>query len=297
MPSQSIQPIDITEYILELIRRTSTDLPSDVEAALVQARATETPDSPADHTLGIILTNVALARQKGTPICQDTGTPIFYVDYPTGWSTIALRQQIETAVATATGQSLLRPNAVETLSGKNTGNNLGTGLPSIYFQEWAEAYLRIRLLLKGGGSENVGTQYSLPDTNLGAGRDLAGVRRCVLHSIHSAQGRGCSPGVLGVCIGGDRGQGYSEAKRQLLRPLSDRNPNPELAALEERLLREGNMLEIGPMGFGGKTSILGVKIGVLHRLPASYFVTIAYMCWAYRRRQFVYRGEGVAEYA
>ncbi|MBO9371018.1 MAG: fumarate hydratase, partial [Chloroflexi bacterium] len=177
-----------------------------------------------------------------------------------------------------------RQNAVDSLTGHNTGNNLGIGFPVFHFEEGApDDPLEVALLLKGGGSENVSIQYSLPYEPLKAGRDLEGVRRVVLDAVHRAQGEGCAPGILGVCIGGDRGTGYTHAKMQLLRPLDDVNPVPELAALEERLLGECNELGVGPMGFGGKTTVLGVKIGAAHRLPASFFVTVAYMCWACRR--------------
>ena len=134
---------------------------------------------------------------------------------------------------------------------------------------------RVHLLLKGGGCENMGAQYSLPDASLSAGRDLAGVRACVLHAVWRAQGMGCAPGVLGVCIGGDRAEGYARAKRQLMRPLGDEAPDPIIAGLERTLLKEANTLGIGPMGLGGNTTLLGVKIGGASRLPASFFVTIA----------------------
>jgi fumarate hydratase class I len=149
------------------------------------------------------------------------------------------------------------------------------------------------LQLKGGGCENVSTQYDLPNTQLNAGRDLEGVRRVVLDAVNKAQGLGCAPGVLGIAIGGDRGASYIKSKQQLLRPLEDTNPDPDLAKLEDRLLEESNELGIGPMGFGGKTTVMGVKIGTMHRLPASYFVSIAYMCWANRRASLRVIGEEV----
>jgi len=195
------------------------------------------------------------------------------------------------AVKEATARQYLRPNAVNTLTGKNTGNGAGRGIPFLHFAEWDKPEIEIRMLLKGGGSENVGSQYKLPDTRLDAGRDFEGVRKVVLDAVFQAQGKGCSPGTLGICIGGDRVSGYEESKRQLLRPLPDVNPEPKLAELEARLLREGNELGVGPMGFGGGTTLLGVKIGVLDRLPACYFVTISYMCWA-SRRTGVSIGEG-----
>jgi fumarate hydratase class I len=288
---------DLTEPILELVRLAATDLPPDVEAALRRAVEREAPGSAARGALETILKNVALARQNSTPICQDTGTPIFYVYHPEGWSTRQLRQQIRQAVAEATARAYLRPNSVDALTGKNSGNNLGDEhFPSIHFEEMEEESLTIDLMLKGGGCENVGAQYSLPNSALGAGRDLAGVRKVVLDAVHKAQGKGCAPGVLGVAVGGDRGSSYAASKEVLFRPLDEPSPAPELAALETRLAGEANQLGIGPMGFGGETTVLGAKLTGLHRLPASYFVSVSYMCWAYRRRRLVVR-DGQVSYA
>ena len=285
---------DLTPQIIELIRRLSTDLPPDVEASLTAALEREDPGSAARGALETILKNVKLARQNATPICQDTGTPIFYVSYPAGWSTRLLRQQIQSAVAEATRLSYLRPNAVDSLTGKNSGDNLGGDhFPSIHFTEVEGEALIMEALLKGGGCENVGAQYSLPNTPLGAGRDLAGVRKVVLDAVFKAQGKGCAPGVLGVAIGGDRGTSYAASKEVLNRPLDQPSPDPQLAALEERLTDEANQLGIGPMGFGGATTVLGTKITSLHRLPASYFVSVSYMCWAYRRRKMTIHGDQV----
>jgi fumarate hydratase class I len=285
---------DLTNDILELIRRTSTDLPPDVEQALGEARQREAQGSAARGALDTILENVALARRDSSPICQDTGTPIFIVRYPAGCSTRALREQIRDAIAQATKKAYLRPNAVDSLSGKNSGNNLGDDtFPMIHFEEVEGKTLTIDLLLKGGGSENVGAQYSLPHGGLSAGRDLEGVRRVALDAVHQAQGQGCAPGVLGIAIGGDRGSSYMASKEALLRALDDVNPDPALAELEGRILREANELGIGPMGFGGKTTVLGVKACGLHRLPASFFVSVSYMCWACRRRRMIVDGETV----
>lgn len=286
----------LTEPILELIRLAATDLPPDVEAALRQAVEREAPGSAARGVLEAILKNVELARQNSTPICQDTGTPIFYVYHPEGWSTRRLKEQIRAAVAEATRRAYLRPNAVDALTGKNSGDNLGDEhFPSIHFEETEGDTLTIDLMLKGGGCENVGAQYSLPNAPLGAGRDLAGVRKVVLDAVHKAQGKGCAPGILGVAIGGDRGSSYYASKEVLFNKLEEANPEPELAALEARLTQEANQLGIGPMGFGGNTTVLGTKITGLHRLPASYFVSVSYMCWAYRRRRMVYQ-EGTVSY-
>jgi fumarate hydratase class I len=277
---------DLTNEILELIRLASTDLPPDVESALKQAVEQEQPGSAARGALDTIMKNIELSRRNSTPICQDTGTPIFYVTNPAGWSTRQLRTQIEAAVVEATRRSFLRPNSVDSISGKNSGNNLGGSyFPTVHFEEVDDQCLTIDLMLKGGGCENVGAQYSLPNTALGAGRDLGGVRKVVLDAVHKAQGQGCAPGILGVAIGGDRGSSYYSSKEVLFRKLDDENPDPQLAALETRLTKEANQLGIGPMGFGGITTALGAKITSLNRLPASFFVTISYMCWAYRRRK------------
>ena len=285
---------DLTDPILELIRLAATDLPPDVEAGIREAVEQEEPGSAARGALETILKNVDMARQNSTPICQDTGTPLFYVQYPEGWSTRRLRGQIQGAVAQATQRAYLRPNAVDSLSGTNTGDNIGDDhFPTIHFEEIEGDTLQMDLMLKGGGCENVGAQYSLPNSALGAGRDLAGVRKVALDAVQKAQGRGCAPGILGIAIGGDRGSSFAASKETLLRQLGDSNSNPELADLEQRLTEESNQLGIGPMGFGGKTTVLGTKITATHRLPASYFVSVSYMCWAYRRRRMVVEGDQI----
>lgn len=278
-----MRDLELTNELVELVRRAATVLPADMEAALNRAKAEEEPGSAAEGALEAILQNVSMARELSTPICQDTGTPIFEIYYPVGVSTRALAEQIRQAVAIATRRAYLRPNAVDSLTGKNSGDNTGEDFPTLHFHEWDQDAIHMELLLKGGGCENVSTQYKLPEGRLKAGRDLEGVRRVVLDAVHQAQGKGCAPGVLGVAIGGDRGSSYIKAKQQLLRPLDDHNADEQLAGLEERLHQDANQLGIGPMGFGGKTTVLGVKVGAQHRLPASYFVSVAYMCWANRR--------------
>ena len=291
-----LQKVDLTDQFIELVRRAATNLPADMDEALKNAEQNEEEGSAAKGALDTILLNVQMAREYSTPICQDTGTPIFEVYYPLGVSTRALANQLRHAVSVATENSFLRPNAVDSLTGENSGNNTGDDFPTMHFHEWDADFIHVDLLLKGGGCENVSTQYKLPDAGLKAGRDLEGVRRVVLDAVYQAQGRGCGPAVLGVAIGGDRGSSYVKSKQQLFRQLNDENPNPELAALEKRLLSEANSLGIGPMGFGGKTTVLGVKIGSQHRLPASYFVSVAYMCWANRRAHMdVTVGDGSLE--
>ena len=285
---------DLTATFLELIRRAATDLPEDVEQALRQSREKEAAGSAARSALDTILENVGIARRNSTPICQDTGTPIVYFHYPLGWSTLKLKAQFEAALKDATKQAYLRPNAVNPVTGKNTGDNVGAGTPVLHFEEWENDYLEVDLMLKGGGCENVSTQYSLPNAELKAGRDLEGVRRVALDAVYKAQGKGCAPGFLGISVGGDRGVSYFVAKEQLFRKLNEVSPQPDVAALEGRITDQANQLGIGPMGFGGETTVLATQIGIPHRHPASFFVTVAYMCWAHRRRTLTWRA-GVAE--
>jgi fumarate hydratase class I len=292
-----VKELELTDAFVELIRKAATDLPAEMEQTLRDAKDREDKGSAAEGALMTIINNVEMARDASTPICQDTGTPIFEVYYPVGVSTRQLEQQIRAACASATAKSFLRPNAVDSLTGKNSGDNTGIDYPTIHFHEWDEDSIHVDLMLKGGGCENVSTQYKLPDTKLGAGRDLEGVRRVVLDAVQQAQGKGCAPGVLGIAIGGDRGASYVKSKQQLLRPLSDTNPEPELAQLEETLYEQANELGIGPMGFGGKTTVLGVKVGTLHRLPASFYVSVAYMCWANRRARMNVTPSGEVSYA
>jgi fumarate hydratase class I len=272
-----------TEKFVDVIAHASSQLPPDVVTALRRGRELESPGSLAAKALDSILTNIDMAKGNWQPICQDTGTPIAWIHHPVGMSTRMLTAAFEEAVRHATAKQVLRPNAVDPLTEKNTGHGQAPGIPSVHCEESDAPDVEVHLILKGGGCENVGAQYSLPNAKLKADRDLEGVRRCILDAVQQAQGKGCAPGIIGACFGGDRGSGFVESKRQLLRRLDDRNPLPELNRMEQQLLAQANELGIGPMGFGGKTTVLGVKIGHLGRLPASYFVSVSYMCWANRR--------------
>ena len=277
-----------TEALAALVRKTATTLPSDVESALRTGAAAEGQASAAGFVLDTLLRNAACAREGGVPMCQDTGTVTFWFDVPPGTDVVALREAARAAVAEATASGHLRQNTILEPSGTSRPDNLSETHPVVHVHvDAARSGIRARMLLKGGGSENMSRQYSLPDESLGAGRDLEGVRRCLLDAVWRAQGNGCAPGILGVCIGGDRATGYALAKEQLLRPLTDASQDPALAALERRVLEEANALGIGPMGLGGRTTLLGVKIAGASRLPASYFVTVAYLCWAGRRGETI----------
>ncbi len=275
------------ESMLALVAETSSNLPPDVRRAVARAMETEQPGTQAALALQTIALNVDMACDDVAPICQDTGMPTFEIRTPVGTNQIVMRKEIEEAIAESTKTGKLRPNAVDSLTGKNSGNNLGTGAPIVHFEQWEnENEIDVRLILKGGGCENKNIQYSLPCElpHLGrADRTLDGVRKCILHAVFQAQGHGCSIGAIGVAIGGDRASGYAFAKQQLFRTIDDINPNPELAKLEAYVMDHANDLGIGTMGFGGKATLIGCKIGSFHRLPACFFVTVAYDCWAFRR--------------
>jgi fumarate hydratase class I len=276
----------LANSLVELITQTSTNLPPDVRAAMGMMMDVETPATQSAQALDIIASNIDMAVEDESPICQDTGMPTFIVHTPVGVDQIRIAHAIREAVAEATRLGKLRPNSVDSLTGKNSGTNLGVETPVIHFEQWEQDEIEVKLILKGGGCENKNIQYSLPAEldHLGrAGRDLEGVRKCILHATWQAQGQGCAPGALGVCVGSDRAHGYALAKYQLLRSLDDVNPVPELAQLEEQILREANQLGVGAMGFGGKASLIGCKIAAANRLPASFFVSVAYECWAFRR--------------
>ena len=276
--------MDIEAKIARLVRKTSSALPQDVLDALKGAAQRETKGSSARMVLETLVENAALAFRNGTPMCQDTGTLTFFVDERL--RNVVTPAVVKNAVSFATEKGWLRRNTIDSVSGRSIDSNVSEGAPVIHYvePERPRSAPAVTLFMKGGGSENMSRQYSLPDSSLGAGRDLEGVRRCVLDAVYRAQGYGCAPGILGVCIGGDRACGFEEAKHQLLRHLDDENRDAELAGLEKRILKEANSLGIGPMGLGGKTTLLGVKIGSRPRVPASFFVTVAYLCWAARRQ-------------
>ncbi len=272
--------------LLELITQTSTNLPPDVRAAMSRQLRLETPGTQSAQALSIIASNIDMALEDEGAICQDTGMPTFVVHTPAGVNQLAIKEAISKAITEATRRGKLRPNSVDSLTGKNSGNNLGVETPVVHFEQWEEKEIEVKLLLKGGGCENMNIQYSVPCEldHLGrADRNLEGVRKCILHAVWQAQGHGCAPGALGVCIGSDRAHGYELAKQQLFRTLDDVNPDPALAKLEAEIMEEANRLGVGAMGFGGKVSLIGCKITAANRLPACFFVSVAYDCWAFRR--------------
>src|SRR5262245_53066205 len=242
------------DSVLQLIVRTSTDLPPDVRAAMKTSLNAEPQGTRASQALTIIAQNIDLAAEGEGAICQDTGMPTFEVKAPVGANQIWMRQQIREAVAEATRRGKLRPNSVDSITGQNSGDNLGPGTPIVHFEQWERPDIEVKLILKGGGCENTNAQYALPVElpHVGrADRNIDGVRKCILHAVLHAQGKGCSPGAVGVCIGGDRTSGYTHAKEQLFRTLDDVNPDSRLAELEAAVMATVNTLDVGAMGFGG----------------------------------------------
>ena len=280
--------LKLCNSIVELYRHAATSLPPDVETALRYAHAEEKRRSNAKAALLTILENIKIARQTSRPICQDTGVPVFFIEVPVGLSHVEIKREIIKATRIATKQVPLRANAVDVLTEKNSGDNTGIGFPVIYLQETRSKKLTINLMLKGSGCENVGQLYKLPIEELKAERDLEGIRKCVLDTVYKAQGKGCPPYIIGVGIGASKDQVTRLAKEQLMRRLGDTNKHEVLSGLEKRLLSDINKLGIGPLGFGGRTTAIGVKIGVNHRHPASYFVDVSVSCWANRRARIVW---------
>lgn len=275
------------ESMYQLVVETSTKLPKDVRRAILKAKLSENAGTRAAMSLDTITNNIMMADENVSPICQDTGLPTFKVKTPIGVNQLEIKAVIRKAIAEATKNGKLRPNSVDSITGHNSGDNLGEGTPVIKFEQWEKDYIDVRLILKGGGCENKNIQYSLPCELEGlgrAGRDLDGIRKCIMHSVYQAQGQGCSAGFIGVGIGGDRTSGYELAKEQLLRNCDDTNENGDLRKLEEYVMENANTLGIGTMGFGGETTLLGCKVGVLNRIPASFYVSVAYNCWAFRRQ-------------
>lgn len=283
--------------ILErFITHTSTTIPHDILEAMEKGKMEEEKNSSAEIALHTILKSIKKSQEKTVPVCQDTGFLSFFVKIPTqGFennteiSQKKIKENILQAVKNCTQKGVLRPNAVDSLTGKNSGDNLGEHFPKIVFSESEDENIHIDLILKGGGSENVSGQMALPcETDFGqANRNLEGVEKAVLQIVKNAEGKGCAPGVLGVHIGADRAVGFEMAKKNLFRQIGDRSENEELSVLESKILEKANEMKIGPMGFGGKTTLLDVFCSASHRLPASFFVTVAYSCWALRRQKII----------
>ncbi len=279
--------LKLRDGIVELYKKVATSIPPDVEEAIKKGLASE-EDVRAKESLSKILDTIRLSRQGPTPACIDTGIPVFKVKVPRGLSHIEMKNTIREATALATQKVPLGASAVDALTGENSGDNTGVGFPIIYIEEVSDDTLTIDLMLRSGECENHGQTYRLPSEEIQAGRDLDGVRRCVIDSMKKAAGKGCPPYTVGVGIGGTRDQVSVLAMHQLFRKIPDESGNPVIARLEQSLFGDLNELGIGPLGMGGKTTVLGVKIGVNHRHPESYLVDVSLACWANRRGRLIW---------
>ena len=281
----------VEETALSLIRLAVIQLPQDVKDALKHAYDTETSEA-GKINLRAILENVELAEKTKTPVCQDTGTIIFYVK---AGSQAPDLDKIEPALISATKKATtvipLRPNAVDPMTGKNTGDNTGPHIPYVHWEITDGDTLDITVLPKGGGSENVCTTGMLVP-----GEGINGLKKFVIETVVKSGSNPCPPNILGVAIGGGSDIAMKLAKKALLRPLNQPNPSPELAKLEKELLEAVNQLGIGPMGLGGKWTILGVNIDYAARHPASFPAAVAFNCWAARRATARIHPDGRVEY-
>jgi len=276
----------IANAIADLISSAVIDLPSDVEKAL--RKAMEKEDEIGKAQLKAILENVELARKQKKPICQDTGTPTFFVklgvDFP--YRDI-IEEAIVEGVRKATKNVPLRPNAVDSITGKNSGDNTGNFVPPIHWEIFKGEDCIIVAMPKGGGSENASVVKMLPP-----GVGIKGVKKFVLEWIASLGGDPCPPTTVGVGIGGSANVAMDLAKNALIRKIGERHKNKEIAKIEEELLEAINSTGIGAMGLGGKTTVLDVHVEVAHRHPASLPVAIAVQCWANRRKSIKIDKEG-----
>jgi len=278
--------LKLIDDLVELILRAVSDIPKDVEGALV--RAYETEDSELGRMqLKAILDNIRLARERQVPVCQDTGILHFYLDFgiKSGFHIKQLEEVIIEATRRATNVIPLRPNAVHPLTRANSGDNTGILVPIIDWSFNDSDEVRITVMPKGAGSENVSKAVVLPPA-LG----VKGIAKFVLEAVVDAMGKPCPPTIIGVGIGGSLEVAAKLAKKAHLRPIGLRNPDPQIAELEEKLFKAINSLGIGPMGLGGKWTTLDVKVEVAHTHTASLPIAVSFQCWALRRASLTIRG-------
>jgi len=285
--------LKLRDGIVELYRKVAISVPKDIEEAL-KAACSKEAGVFAGESLDSVLKKVSLARAGSCPLCEDTGSPVFFVKVPMGLGHRAIREVIIDATRLATKRVPLTPNAVSSITDVNSGDNVGDAFPLVYIDETDEQTLTVDLMLKSGLSENLGQTYNLPallnvgGTEVSAGRDFDGVGKCVLDAVSRARGGSCPPYIIGVAIGGARDQVTFLSKRQLMRRLHDVHPDPAIAGLEVRILNEVNSYDLGPPWVAGQTAVLGVKIAAGHRHPESYFVDVSFACWAHRRGRLIW---------
>ncbi len=276
---------------VKLLQLAVIKLPNDVKHALQRAYREE--ESEAGKTqLEAILKNIDLAEKTSTPICQDTGVIIFYIKAGAQAKSLdKIEQVLQKATIRATKEVPLRPNAVNPFTQKNSGDNTGRYVPFFHWQIVPGNTIEITVLPKGGGSENVCTLGMISP-----GEGVKGLKKFVVDAVMKAGAKPCPPNILGVAVGGGADIAMKLAKAALLRPLNEPNPEPELAKLEKELCEAANMTGIGPMGLGGRFTVLGVNVNYAHRHPASYPVAVAFQCWAARRASAQIHPDGTVRY-
>jgi len=280
---------DIQNATVELLRRTVVRLPPDVEAALRKAYEAETDEVPKMQ-LKAILDNIDMASEGNTPMCQDTGVPIFYVTLPRDCA-VDVGKGIVDGVRLATKEVPLRPNGVHPLTRKNPGDNVGERMPYINWKVGDQDHIEISVMTKGAGSENMSQMAMLTPS-----QGLKGVKEFVLNTVLRAGSNPCPPTILGVGIGGSSDICMKLAKEALLRPIDVRHRDPEIAALETDLLEAVNMLGIGPMGLGGRTTTLGINVEYAYCHTASLPVGVNVQCWAGRHGTVRIQPDGKATF-
>jgi fumarate hydratase subunit alpha len=276
----------IKTVTIELLRRAVIKLPKDVKEALAQAYKNEI-SSTAKTQLKTILDNIKLAEEVKLPMCQDTGVIIFYVTN----STTNIEKPLVEGVREATKLVPLRPNTVHPITRKNPGDNIGERMPYINYRFSNDEFMEITVLPKGAGSENMSSL-----TMLTPAQGIKGIKEFVLNVVVKAGSQPCPPTIIGVGIGGSADIAAKLAKEALLRPIRIRHKDREIAQLENELYEAINLLGIGPMGLGGKTTCLGVNVEYAHCHTASLPVAVNIQCWAARRASARIYKDGRVEY-
>jgi fumarate hydratase subunit alpha len=274
-----------------LIKQAVVYLPEDVKRALRKACEEETSETGRTQ-LRAILENVELAEKHRATVCQDTGTVTFYVKAGSQAKNLhCVEATLAKATRIATREVPLRPNAVDPFTQKNSGDNTGRFAPYVHWEIVPGDSLELTVMMKGGGSENVSAAEMLAPTE-----GIRGLKKFVIDAVIKAGAQPCPPTILGVAVGGGADMAMELAKMALLRPLDEANPDCRLAKIEREILEAANMTGIGPMGLGGKTTVLGVHVDYAHRHPASFPVAVAFNCWAVRRASARINADGTVEY-
>jgi len=281
----------VENVAFNILKQAVIYLPQDVKQALKKSYAEETSETGKTQ-LKAILDNIELAEKYQAPVCQDTGTIIFYIKAGAQAKNMdKIEEALVNATRKATKEVPLRPNAVDPFTQKNSGDNTGRFIPYVNWEIVPGDNVEMTVMTKGGGSENVCVTGMLVP-----GEGIKGLKRFAVDAVIKAGAQPCPPNILGIAIGGGIDISMKLAKKALLKPLNEPNPEPELAKLEKEILEVANMTGIGPMGLGGKTTVLGVHVDYAYRHPASFPAAVAFNCWAARRASARINADGTVEY-